>query len=126
MENNLSNFPQPPSQLRHSQFTDLVLWLLRQRRRFRVVGASMLPLLEPGVEVLIDPSAYRQQRPQPGDLVVADHPRQPGLLLIKWVVYVDADGCFLQGLNAMESTDSRKFGLVPWAGLVGQVVCRLP
>ncbi|MBD2113852.1 nickel-type superoxide dismutase maturation protease [Nodosilinea sp. FACHB-141] len=86
----------------------------------------MLPLLEPGVEVLIDPFAYRQQRPQPGDLVVADHPRQPGLLLLKWVVYVDANGCFLQGLNAMESTDSRKFGLVPWVGLVGQVVCRLP
>lgn len=125
MENNLGTSP-PPSQLRHSQLTDLVLWLLRQRRRFRIVGTSMLPLLEPGTEVLINPSAYGPQRPQPGDLVVAEHPRQPGLLLIKWVVYVDTDGCFLQGLNVAESTDSREFGLVPWAGLVGQVVCRLP
>lgn len=117
---------QPPSQLRHSQLTDVVFWLLHQRRRFRVVGASMRPLLEPGTEVLIDPYAYRQQRPQPGDLVVAEHPRQPGLLLIKWVVYVDADGCFVRGLNMAESTDSREFGLVPWVGLVGRVVCRLP
>ncbi len=126
MENHLGISPQPPSQLRHSQLTDLVLWLLRQRRRFRIVGASMLPLLEPGMEVLINPFAYGQQRPQPGDLVVAEHPRQPGLLLIKWVVYIDADGCFLRGLNVVESTDSREFGLVPWVGLVGQVVCRLP
>ncbi|PZU92192.1 MAG: nickel-type superoxide dismutase maturation protease [Leptolyngbya sp.] len=86
----------------------------------------MLPLLEPGAEVLIDPAVYRQQRPQPGDLVVVEHPRRPGLLLIKWVVYVDSDGCFVRGLNEAESTDSREFGLVPWAGLVGQVVCRLP
>ncbi len=117
---------QPPPQLRHSQLTDVVLWLLRQRRRFRIVGASMLPLLEPGTEVLIDPFAYRRQRPQPGDLVVAYHPRQPGLRLIKWVVYVDEDGCFLQGLNAAESTDSREFGRVPWVNIVGRVGCRFP
>ncbi len=116
----------PPSQLRHSQLTDMVLWLWRQRRRFRIVGESMLPLLEPGTEVLIDPWAYRQRRPQPGDLVVAYHPRQPGLRLIKWVVYVDEDGCFLQGLNAAASSDSREFGLVPWPQIVGQVVCRFP
>ncbi|MEA5451986.1 nickel-type superoxide dismutase maturation protease [Leptolyngbya sp. CCNP1308] len=116
----------PPSQLRHSQITDVVLWLLRQRRRFRIVGASMLPLLVPDTEVLIDSNAYRQQRPQPGDLVIAYHPRQPGLRLIKWVVYVDDDGCFLKGLNAAASTDSREFGLVPWREIVGRVVCRFP
>ncbi|WOD40041.1 nickel-type superoxide dismutase maturation protease [Nodosilinea sp. E11] len=116
----------PPSQLRRSQVTDVVLWLLRQRRRLRVVGESMLPLLEAGSEVLIDPTAYRQQVPQPGDLVVARHPRQPELWLIKWVVYVDADGCFLKGLNAAASTDSRDFGLVAQTNILGRVVCRFP
>ncbi len=86
----------------------------------------MLPLLVPGSEVLINPLAYRQHRPQPGDLVVAYHPRQPDLRLIKWVVSVDDEGCFLQGLNAAASTDSREFGTVPWARVVGQVVCRFP
>jgi nickel-type superoxide dismutase maturation protease len=86
----------------------------------------MLPLLEPGTEVLINPGAYRQQRPQPGDLVVAYHPRQPGLKLIKWVVHVDENGCFLQGLNPAKSSDSREFGLVPWDKVLGQVVCRFP
>ena len=115
-----------PSQLRSSHPTDVVLWLLRLRRRFRIVGESMQPLLVAGTEVLIDPSAYRQRRPSPGDLVVAYHPYQPGLRLIKWVVYVEAEGCFLKGLNAAASTDSREFGLVPWERILGQVVCRFP
>ncbi|HSM80147.1 MAG TPA: nickel-type superoxide dismutase maturation protease [Nodosilinea sp.] len=117
---------QPPSLLRPSRPADVGLWLLRQRRRFRVVGESMLPLLEPGVEVLIDPTAYRRQRPLPGDLVVAYHPHQPGLRLIKWVVYVEAGGCFLKGLNAAASTDSRDYGLVPHDKILGRVVCRFP
>lgn len=116
----------PPSQLRDSRPTDVVLWLLRQRRRFRIVGESMRPLLEAGTEVLIDPSAYRLQSPAPGDLVVAHHPQQPGLRLIKWVVYVDEQGCFLKGLNAAASTDSREFGLVAYGAILGQVVCRFP
>lgn len=116
----------PPSQLRSSQLLDVVLWLLRQRRRFCIVGDSMLPLLEAGTEVLINPAAYRYQRPQPGDLVVAHHPRQPGLRLIKWVVHTDEAGCFLAGLNAAASTDSREFGLVPYGDILGQVVCRFP
>ncbi|HEY9738578.1 MAG TPA: S24/S26 family peptidase, partial [Trichocoleus sp.] len=67
-----------PTHLRHSRLTDLLLWLLRQRLRLRVVGRSMLPLLRPGEEVLVDLWAYRgkaktgsPQHPQPGDIVVA-------------------------------------------------------
>ncbi|WP_017296654.1 nickel-type superoxide dismutase maturation protease [Nodosilinea nodulosa] len=116
----------PPSQLRSSRPADAVLWLLRRRRRFRVVGESMLPLLEAGGEVLVDPLAYRLQLPAPGDLVVARHPHQPGLRLIKWVVYADGEGCFLKGLNAAASTDSREFGLVPRQEILGRVVCRFP
>jgi len=118
--------PSPPTGLRSSRLTDLGLWLLRQRRRFRVVGISMLPLLHPGEEVLVNPSAYGAVLPQPGDLVVAQHPTQPGLRLIKWVVYVEGDACFLKGINETTSTDSRAFGLVPYATLLGQVVCRFP
>jgi nickel-type superoxide dismutase maturation protease len=116
----------PPSQLRSSQPTDVALWLLRRRRRFRVAGKSMLPLLEPGTEVLINPRAYCHQLPQAGDLVVAYHPRQPGLRLIKWVVYVDLEGCFLKGLNSAASNDSREFGLVACTEILGRVVCRFP
>jgi hypothetical protein len=62
------------------------LWLLRRRRRFRVTGDSMLPLLQPGQEVLVDLAAYRQQPPQAGDIVVAYHPQQPQLPIVKRVL----------------------------------------
>ena len=118
--------PQPPSHLRPSRPADLVGWLGRQRRRFRIVGNSMVPLLLPGTEVLIDPRAYRHSPPQPGDLVVAYHPHQPGLRVIKWVVYVAPEGCFLKGINTAASSDSREFGLVPCDRVLGQVICRFP
>lgn len=87
----------------------------------------MLPLLAPDTEVLIKPGIYRQQFPCAGDLVVAEHPQRPGFRLLKWIVYVEDDGsCYLQGLNQSQSTDSRQFGLVPRACLIGRVVCRFP
>jgi nickel-type superoxide dismutase maturation protease len=119
--------PEEPQTLRHSRPLDWLLWLLRRRRRRRVAGRSMLPLLPPGTEILMHPAAYRKARPQPGDLVVAQAPGRPNLHLIKWVVFVETDGrCFLQGLNRPESTDSRQFGLVAPAALLGQVTCRFP
>ncbi|QQE66420.1 S26 family signal peptidase [Leptolyngbya sp. BL0902] len=118
--------PTPPQTLRSSQWADVGLWILRRRQRFRITGDSMQPLLRPGEEVLIDPRAYRHHPPQLGDLVVAEHPQQPGFRLIKWVVAVEPQGCFLQGINLAASTDSRSFGWVPPEGILGQVICRFP
>lgn len=112
--------------LRSSHLSDLGLWIVRRRQRFRVTGESMQPLLQPGDEVLINPYAYRRTAPQPGDLVVARHPQQPTLRLIKQVVYIEPEGYFLKGLNAAASTDSRSFGLVPPCNILGQVICRFP
>jgi len=86
----------------------------------------MQPLLSSQQEVLVDPTAFRRRRPNPGDLVVAQHPQRPDLRLIKWVVYVEHDRCFLKGLNPAASTDSRDFGLVTKEQLVGRVLCRFP
>ena len=118
--------PTPPHALRPSHWMDVGLWLWRRRRRFRVTGDSMRPLLVPGEEVLIDPTAYRRRAPQPGDLVVAEHPQRPGFRLIKWVVAVEPQGCFLQGIDRAASTDSRTFGWVSLHRILGQVVCRIP
>ena len=116
-----------PTDLRHSHLGDVVLWLIQQRRRFRVTGESMVPLLSPGEEVLLVPHAYRHQPPQAGDIVVAQHPTRADLRLIKWVAYVDEAGhCFLKGINTDASTDSRSFGLVSPQFLLGKVVCRFP
>ena len=113
--------------LRASTNRDILLWLVRRRRRFRVTGRSMWPLLQPGEEVLLDPAAYRQRGPQPGDIVVACHPQRPQLYVVKRVTAVLADGrCFLLGDNRAESTDSSTFGAIAPEAIVGQVVSRFP
>ncbi|NER82783.1 MAG: nickel-type superoxide dismutase maturation protease [Leptolyngbya sp. SIO1D8] len=115
------------SSLRSISLKDFVLWILRRYRRFRVTGNSMLPLLFPGQEVLINPTAYTQVSPVPGDIVVAVHPQQPDLRIIKRVEFVEPDGrCYLKGENTQESSDSRQFGLIARAQLQGKVVCSFP
>ncbi len=113
--------------LRDSNLADLILWICRSRSRFRIVGNSMLPLLKPGEEILINPKAYQHKHPQPGDLIIAQHPLQSNLRLVKRVIEVLADGsCFIIGDNPSESTDSRSFGHVSPQYLRGQVVSRFP
>ncbi|NEP35567.1 MULTISPECIES: nickel-type superoxide dismutase maturation protease [unclassified Moorena] len=104
---------------------ELLLWILRKRLRFRVTGVSMTPLFKPGEEILIDPRAYQHIPPKIGDIVVARHPYQNHLRLVKRVTLVLEDGrCFLKGDNRLESTDSRSFGLVDSQQIIGKVTSR--
>ncbi len=113
--------------LEESNIEELLLWLLRKRRRLRVKGFSMMPLLQPGEEILVDIKAYEKKLPQLGDLVIAVHPNYPNLRLIKRVAQVSEDGyCFLIGDNTSASTDSRSFGLVALEQIVGRVTSRFP
>ncbi|MEM9542440.1 MAG: nickel-type superoxide dismutase maturation protease [Cyanobacteria bacterium P01_E01_bin.42] len=112
------------SELRRSP-QEFILWLLRKRRRFRVAGNSMLPLLQPGEEILIDLQAYRKNYPRAGDLVIALHPQKPDLKIVKRVAWITENGdCFLQGDNPRESTDSRIFGVVKRDYILGKVTSR--
>ena len=111
--------------LKESTYTELLLWLLRKRKRFRVTGLSMMPLLKPGEEILVDFKAYQKSPPQVGDLVVAAHPYRPDLQIIKRVALVSEDGsCFLRGDNLTESSDSRSFGVVAAEKILGRVTSR--
>ncbi|NJR38642.1 MAG: nickel-type superoxide dismutase maturation protease [Leptolyngbyaceae cyanobacterium CSU_1_4] len=113
------------SQIRNSNVLDVLLWLLRQRQRFRVEGVSMLPLLLPGEEVLVDRRAYWRSPPAREDLIVVRSPDQPSFRLIKRVVLTRQDGaCFVQGDNPSQSTDSRVFGWVEPLFILGRVTSR--
>lgn len=108
--------------LADSNFKELLLWLLRLRRRFRVTGASMFPLLQPGDEVLLDTRAYRQQQPQLGDIVVAHHPTRVGVKVVKRVTAVHPSHTFqLQGDNPTASTD---FDRITADQIIGRVTSR--
>ena len=87
----------------------------------------MFPLLKAGEEVLVDTKAYHHCLPEIGDLVIAWHPQQDHLRIIKRVVQVDENGdCFLMGENSLESSDSRFFGSVSLQQIIGKVTSKFP
>ncbi len=104
---------------------EFLLWLLRKRKRFRVSGNSMLPLLKPDEEVLIDPNIHDPKLLKIGDIVVAKHPNKTNLQLIKRITAITAEGdYFLAGDNGQASTDSHVFGTIKLEQIVGRVTCR--
>ena len=103
----------------------LFLLLIGRRKRFKVVGRSMLPLLQPEEEILIDPYAYQKQKPQINDVILTNHPYDTRLKIVKRVALVAVDGgCFLIGDNPKESTDSRHWGKVECQKIIGRVTNR--
>jgi nickel-type superoxide dismutase maturation protease len=113
------------SELPETSWQEFLLWLAGRRRRFRVTGQSMMPLLQPQEEVLADPHAYRDAAPEPGEIVVAEHPDRPKFWLVKRVLVVRENGdCVLVGDNSDVSTDSRAFGAVPATKILGRVTSR--
>lgn len=86
-----------------------------------IEGPSMEPTVRAGDWVLVDPDAYASRSPAPEDLVLAPDPRADDRLLIKRVGSVDAEGWLrLAGDDPEHSTDSRVFGAVEAAAVVGR------
>lgn len=82
----------------------------------------MLPLLQPGDEIIVDPYAYAKFLPQIDDIVVTVHPLQKNLTIVKRVAAIDSQNrYFLLGDNLKKSTDSRHWGTIKLADLVGKV-----
>jgi nickel-type superoxide dismutase maturation protease len=106
--------------LRKAGWGELLRLALGWRRRFRVEGNSMLPLLKPNDEVLITTTGNVSLKQ--GDIVVARHPRETDFILIKQVNSILEDGQIeLVGLNQEASTDSREFGSVNHSNILGKV-----
>lgn len=89
-------------------------------RRVRVAGDSMLPTLRDGDACLV----RRTRRIRPGQLVVVERPDRPGLLIVKRVWRREPTGWWVEGDNPDASDDSRGFGPVPDAKVIGVVVRR--
>ena len=113
-----------------SGWREMALWLLRRRRLLRVTGHSMAPTLAAGEVVMLDPYAYHRRNPQEDEIVVARHPRQTELRIVKRVTAViesDTEGVrlVLASDNAAAGADSRVFGPVTVDLVLGQVISRL-
>lgn len=82
----------------------------------------MLPMLKPKDQILIDLNAYQKHLPQVGDVVVAIHPENNQLTIVKRVSAIDGNGnYFLTGDNLNASTDSRNWGTVNLSCILGKV-----
>jgi len=95
----------------------------------------MLPTLSPGDRVVINALAYRLRSPRTGQIVVLHPPGSPTRLDIKRVAgkpgepamvdereaILGPDEWYVTGDNSLESTDSRDYGPVRRADLVGPV-----
>lgn len=100
---------------------ELFLLFIGRRTGFEIEGDSMLPTLESGDRVLVDP----QSRIEPGDIILANHPYKKSVRMIKRVTSIDSDAnYFLAGDNTAESTGSQTFGTIPAKDILGKVVCR--
>ena len=103
----------------------LFLLFIGRRKRFKVIGQSMLPLLEQGEEILIDPHAYKKSPPQINDVVITNHPHDARLTIVKRVTKMALDGsCFLTGDNPAASTDSRHWGSIARENIIGKATNR--
>ena len=105
-------------------YGELLLWLLRRIKRLRVDGESMLPLLQPGDEILFAPHAYKKSKPQLEDVIVASHPLQNNLTIVKRVINIEGDRYFIVGDNLQSSTDSRQWGKIGLANIIGRVTSK--
>jgi nickel-type superoxide dismutase maturation protease len=86
-----------------------------------VAGDSMLPAMRPGDCLLVS----RWSRIAVGDLVVARRPHVEGLLLVKRAVRREDGGWWLLSDNEVAGRDdSRAFGVLPDACVVGKVLLR--
>jgi nickel-type superoxide dismutase maturation protease len=94
-------------------------------RRLEVTGESMTPTLEPGDRVLVVAGLGPLRPPiRTGDLVALTDPRDPARMMVKRVAAISGGRVEVRGDNAAASTDSRHFGPVDRAAVVGRVVYR--
>jgi nickel-type superoxide dismutase maturation protease len=92
-------------------------------RRAIVVGSSMEPTLSDG-DWLIARTARGGNAVAAADLVLVEQPDRPGFLLVKRAVRRVGSGWWVEGDNVAASDDSRTFGVVPDALVLGQVILR--
>lgn len=85
-----------------------------------IAGPSMEPSTASGDWWLV----RRTQRVRPQQVIAFRHPLRPSLIVVKRAIRPVEDGWWVEGDNARFSDDSRTFGPVPKACIIGRLVWR--
>jgi len=85
--------------------------------RVRIIGPSMEPTLRNGEWWLV----RRTTKVGSGDVVLVRHPQRRDLLMVKRLDHPVVGGWWVVGDNPESSEDSREFGPVPGAAIVGRL-----
>lgn len=102
----------------NANLKEKILWLLRQRKRFRVEGHSMQPILNPGDLILI--KGIKKDHLKKGEWVVFRHPFKKKTKMIKQIIDFQGSRVKVQGINQGDSLDSRSFGLLNRNLMIGK------
>lgn len=90
--------------------------------RFIVEGNSMLPSYKSGEHLLINKIIYKIRSPKRGEVIVARHPKEKNILLLKRINdFVGPTSFVVISDNQDEGTDSRFFGAIKQKDIVGKV-----
>jgi nickel-type superoxide dismutase maturation protease len=109
-------------ELREATFLERILVRIGLRKGFEVEGNSMRPVLRDGDAVLIQKGSTLRV----GDVVIARHPFKQSVRIIKRINQIHVpDRYELLGDDPGESTDSRTFGPIERAMILGKVVAKL-
>jgi hypothetical protein len=95
--------------------------------RVAVAERSMEPALRPGDWLLVwrGLRAGRPLRVRPGQIVIADNPQLPSMLVVKRAARFEPGGWFLSSDNpGAGAIDSRQFGLVSPQAIRGTMLMR--
>lgn len=92
--------------------------------RFVISGRSMEPTFREGQTLLVSAIPYLFQQPRIGEVVVIKDSRD-GRLLLKRITKKEEDSFFVVGDSPKDSTDSRTFGSITKADIVGKVIRKI-
>jgi nickel-type superoxide dismutase maturation protease len=89
--------------------------------KYKISGDSMIPTFRDGDVLLVNRLAYWFRRPQKGEVIALQDPRD-GKTLIKRIKKIEKDTYFVLGDNKLHSTDSREFGMIGKNLIIGKVL----
>ena len=89
-------------------------------KRYKVFGDSMLPILKNGQQVIVEKFSYLFFNPKINDIVILKNP--DNINIIKRITKKEGNSYFVEGDNAKESADSRKFGFIQKKEILGKVI----